>query len=99
LIDKVEQKYIKTVEKKNKKIDRGIDIQIAVVKTKISTWRKLYGYYNRYEKEHYLSSMQMDILKKMSNGQITLPSEKQSRILFELLEQAKDEGVDFNNIT
>jgi len=37
LIDKVEQKYVKKEDKKNKKIDKGIDIQIVVVKIKIET--------------------------------------------------------------
>ncbi len=98
LIDKVEQKYIKRDDKKNKKIDMGIDTQIKVVKTNILTWKKLFEYYSKYEKEHSLSSMQIDILKKMSNGRITLPSEKQSKILYQLYEQAKDEGVDLTNI-
>ncbi|MCH8034841.1 MAG: AIPR family protein [Bacteroidetes bacterium] len=94
LIDKEDQKYIKKDDKENKKIDTGIDIQIFVTQTKTKVWRTLFEYYKKYESEHYLSSMQMDILKKISNGILKLPSEKQSKILYQLYEQAKDEGVD-----
>ena len=38
--------------------------------------------------------MQMDILQKMSKGQLKIPSEKQSAILYNLLELAEAEGVD-----
>ena len=35
---------------------------------------------------------QMDILEKVVNGYIALPSVKQSKILYELYENAKKEG-------
>lgn len=70
------------------------NIQIKVVQTDLEIWKKLFEYYSKYNAEHYLSSMQIDILRKMSIGSLKLPSEKQSRILYELYEEAKNEGVD-----
>lgn len=40
-----------------------------------------------------LSSMHSDILFKMANGKIPIPSEKQSAILYNLKTAAEDEGL------
>ncbi|MBX3007645.1 MAG: AIPR family protein [Melioribacteraceae bacterium] len=94
LMDKEDKKYVERDDRENKKIDSGIETQIKVINTSRNTWKSIYDYYLKYEKDHNLSSMQMDILKKMSQGLLSLPSEKQSAVLYKLLEAAKTEGVD-----
>ena len=76
LVEKEERKYILKNDKYLKKIDSRIDKQVAVYKTKPKTWQKLYEYYKKYETDHNLSTMQMDILQKMAKGMIKVPSEK-----------------------
>ncbi|MFZ2864603.1 MAG: hypothetical protein WA440_07630, partial [Ignavibacteriaceae bacterium] len=93
LIDKEDIKYIKKDDKYKKKIDSGIEIQMKVYGINLNRWKKLYEYYNKYEADHNLSSLQIDILQKMAKGMIKIPSEKQSAILYKLFEQARDEGV------
>lgn len=92
LVEKEERKYIEKNDKYIKKIDTGIDKQVAVYKIKPKTWQKLYEYYKKYETDHNLSTMQMDILFKMAKGLLKMPSEKQSAILYNLIDQAQNEG-------
>ncbi len=94
LIDKEDIKYIKKDDKYIKKIDSGIEVQIKVVEINLNRWKKLFEYYSKYQTDHNLSSLQMDILQMMSKGMIKLPSEKQAAILYKLFEQAQDEGAD-----
>jgi len=93
LVDKDEQKYHKREEKKIKKLESGIEIQSFVVKTPLETWLNLYTYYLKYASTSVISSTQLDILKKMSMGSLIPPSEKQSKILYQLFEKAQNEGL------
>jgi hypothetical protein len=95
-INKEEKKYIIKESKKNKELDKGIDMQIFVVGIDKLTWKSVYEYYATYKSTSKLSSMQLDILKKMSAGSIKVPSERQSKILYQLFEGAKNEGFNLN---
>ncbi|KAF3982399.1 MAG: hypothetical protein HFP78_01930 [Methylococcales symbiont of Hymedesmia sp. n. MRB-2018] len=46
-----------------------------------------------YQKDDEISSMQRDILKKYCIGSLSLPSEKQAKILYQLYNKAIAEGV------
>jgi hypothetical protein len=92
-VDNQEVKYIQKEEKKKKVVDTGIEIQIKVINTPIEAWKKLNSYYSADKSELKLSSMHADILFKMGTGKISLPSEKQSAILYNLKKVAEDEGL------
>jgi hypothetical protein len=93
LMDKDEKKYIKREDKKDKKLDSNIEIQIFVVNSGKEIWRNLFEYYKKYELTSSISRMQLDILKKMTLEQLNPPSEKQSKILYQLYQKAKNEGA------
>lgn len=93
LIDKEEKKYNKKEENKEKKLENSIQMQMFVVNVSNLVWMELYKYFSRNIKNYKVSLMQLDILKKMYQGQLGVPSEKQSKILYELYERAKDDGV------
>ena len=89
-IDEEENKFIAKESKTTKAVDKGIDMQIFVIKTSHQDWIKLHDYYS---KDGALSSMQSDILYGMSSGRIKVPSEKQSKILYKIYMDAEKEGV------
>ncbi|MDM8514574.1 AIPR family protein [Desulfobacterales bacterium HSG16] len=93
LINKEQQKYNKRKDKKNKKIDNSIEIQAFVVTTDEKTWKRIFEYYQKHKETSRLSPMQMDILRKKATGNIAIPSEKQSKILYKLYKQAESEGI------
>jgi|GEM_PF-4619488 len=93
LIAKQDQKYNKKEDRKDKKIESGIEMQVFVVKIKQGIWRNLYEYYKKYELTSKISRAQLDILKKMSLETLQPPSEKQSKILYQLYEKAERDGV------
>ena len=93
LISKEEEKYNRLDDNKNKKIDNGIEIQMEVCNIDSEFWQVLYSYYKENIKSNSISNTQLDILRKMSLGKIEVPSEKQSKILYELYLRAEDEGV------
>ncbi|MFY1045973.1 AIPR family protein [Chryseobacterium sp. GP-SGM7] len=93
-----EVKYVQKEEKNKKTVDTGIDMQVQVIKTPIKIWKTLYVYYMENKSALKLSSMQSDILSKMASGKITLPSEKQSAILYNLKKTAEGEGLKFSNV-
>lgn len=92
-IDREEKQYIVRDSKKTKELNTGVDMQVFVVGVDIKTWKKIYEYYSLNKSSSKPSSMQLDILRKMSSGTIKLPSEKQSVILYQLYKTAKEEGV------
>lgn len=94
LLDKEEEKYNKIVQHKEKKMESGIQMQMFVVNTSIDIWRKLYDYYRKNYKVSGISTTQFDILRRMSEGMLMPPSEKQSKILFGLYEKANKDGVE-----
>ncbi|MFC3199888.1 AIPR family protein [Parapedobacter deserti] len=93
-VDKEEKKYILKEDKENKKLDSGINKQVEVFKTDKAHWKKLDKYFSENKSSLRLTTMQSDILSKMASGLIPVPSEKQSNILYDLLETAKKEGID-----
>ena len=97
LLNKQDEKYNKKEDRRIKKIDDNIQVQSTVIQMNMSIWIELNSYYMEHVKEYKLSMAQRDILKKMSMGVITLPSEKQSKILYDLYIRAKDDGVDIND--
>ena len=92
-IDNEEKKYVVKEEKKTKELDKGIDMQVVIIKTQIAEWERVYEHYHKNKSTFKISAMHLDILKKMSTGYISLPSEKQSKILYKLLVNAKEDGV------
>lgn len=92
-IETTEIKYIQKEDKKKKTLDSGIEMQIQVVNTSLHTWKKLNLYYQEDKSALKLSSMQSDMLNKMANAKIPMPSEKQSAILYHLIKNAENEGL------
>lgn len=91
LLDKEERIYIKQEAKKEKQLTRGIEIQTFVVETPSESWKKLFNYYDdlRIEKSLNISENHFDLLKKMANGRIMPPSEKQAKVLYKLYNDAE----------
>jgi hypothetical protein len=94
LIDKEERFYIKQEAKKEKQLTRGIEIQSFVVQTPHEFWQKLFNYYNdlKVEKNLSISENHFDLLRKMANGRIALPSERQAKVLYKLYNDAKNDA-------
>jgi hypothetical protein len=93
-VNKLEKSYMAKISKDVKAIDVGIDVQVFVMKVPIELWKSLFKYYNGYNGLKNLSSMQSDILSKMASGKLSYPSEKQSKLLFQIYNNAKADGVD-----
>lgn len=89
LVNKEDEQYIKKEAKKQKKLDSGIEIQAFVVTLDRRKWLKLLDYY---QKDGEISPKQLDILSKYCNGTLPIPSPQQSKILYELHNNALDEG-------
>lgn len=94
LLNKEEEKYNRLEEHKDKKMESSINIQMAVVQMDLQVWKELYNYYSNNLKYYNISSTQLDILKKMSIGMMKVPSEKQSKILYDLYIKAMNDGVE-----
>ncbi len=94
LIDKEEKHYIKQEEKKEKKLVHGIEMQSFVVTTPLESWQKLFKYYDdlRKEKSLNISNNHLDLLGKVANRMITVPSEKQARVLYTLYNDAESDA-------
>ena len=95
MLAKEEQQYSKRQDKKDKKLLSGIEVQMFVVQAGTEIWKKIFEYYKKYSKTSSVTSTQMDILEKMSQGRLTPPSDKQSKILYQLYDKAEKEGVAF----
>ena len=96
LVNNEEQKYIKRETKKEKKLDNSIEIQMFVVGLEKADWHSLYDYYTRSDQKSNLSITQLDIVRKMALGNLRPPSEKQSKVLYLLYQQALKDGVVFS---
>jgi hypothetical protein len=80
-------------EKTIKRLDKGIEIQSFVVDRKLRKhWLPLYEYCKN---NNELSPMKMDILNKFSTGIIPIPSEKQSKVIYDLYIDAVNNGWEF----
>ncbi|GLH58237.1 AIPR family protein [Helicobacter ailurogastricus] len=86
-----EQKYINKEAKKDKK--RTTDMEKWIFVTGFKHWPQVLAYYQREDLAGQLSTQQMDILSKMVAGVLNPPSEKQAKILYELYENAINEGL------
>lgn len=93
LVDKEEIEYIKAQDRRNKKIENGIEIQILVNEIGKENWEKIYKYYSKYQNTTKISSLQLDILRKMHLGKLIPPSEKQAKILYKLYKDARNEEI------
>jgi hypothetical protein len=91
LINNDEKKYMKREDKKEKKIDSLIEMQMFVVNMEITIWKNLLDYYKK--SSNSISRTQFDILEKMSLQKLVPPSEKQSKLLYQLYEKALSEGA------
>lgn len=90
LTSKEEEKYIKKEARKDKKLDNSIEIQSFVIRFK--NWNKILEYYSKDEIKSQISLKEFDILSKYVNHDINLPSEKQSKILYDLYNNAIKDG-------
>lgn len=93
LTDIEEEKYNKRESKKEKKLDSSIEIESFVINLEKEKWNKLLTYYQKDEIKFQVSTMQLDILTKYSNGLMILPSPKQSKVLYQLYYTAMEDGV------
>ncbi|MDG1097662.1 MAG: AIPR family protein [Methylophilaceae bacterium] len=93
LIDDQENLYVEKSAKSQKLLDSGIEIQTFVISQKSTVWKELFTYL---KSDSVLSQMQLDILSKYANGNLKLPSEKQSKIIYELYIKAINEGLIFS---
>lgn len=93
LLSNKEQTFLKREEKNLKRLDKGIEIQSFVVGCEKEVWTKLNKYYNEDVSRGSINIKEREILKKMNNFQLPLPSEKQSVILYNLYIRAKNEGL------
>jgi hypothetical protein len=87
-----EAKYEQKSGKKQKELDNGIEIQAFVVQTNIELWVQLFAYYSSNNIYKTLTITQRDILKKYIDGKLSLPSEKQAKVLYSLYQRALKEG-------
>ncbi|MGF7079061.1 AIPR family protein [Mucilaginibacter sp. UYCu711] len=92
-IERDEKNYKIKESKELKAVDKGIDAQVFVLKVLAKDWNTLFKFYNNYKGIKNLSTMQLDMLAKMANGKIEFPSEKQSKILYQIYDGARLEGV------
>lgn len=85
-------KYEQRSGKKKKELDNGIEIQAFVIQTNFEDWVQLYGYYSNNNIYKSLTITQRDILKRFIDGKLSLPSEKQAKVLYSLYQKAINEG-------
>ena len=95
LISKNENKIINMQVKKDKKLEKEIEDQIFIVGLDHTVWSILFEYYSSNYKESGLTFSEIELLIKMKERKITLPNEKQSRILRKIYNKALEEGVKF----
>lgn len=90
LISKVIVNTRKKDEKKKRRLDKEIEMQSFVLDRKLRKhWLPLYEYCKN---DNESSPMKMDILNKYANGMLPIPSEKQSKIIYDLYIDAADNG-------
>ncbi|MCM3572276.1 AIPR family protein [Mesobacillus subterraneus] len=92
-LDSEEKQYYQREDKKEKQLDNGIEVQMLVVSIPLNVWMELFNYYNQPGNQSNITRTQLDIIRKMAYGKLLPPSEKQSKILNQLYEKAKGEGV------
>jgi len=93
LVNDEEKLYVAKSAKSEKRLDSGIEIQTFVISQKSTVWKELFTYF---KSDSDVSQMQLDILGKYANGSLKFPSEKQSKIIYELYNKAINEGFIFS---
>lgn len=84
-------KFEKKEAKKTQAVYNNIGRQSFVVTLPLQTWERLFTFYD--SNKTFCSEKEHDILNKMSKKYLLPPSEKQSQILYELYQKAKNLGV------
>ena len=85
-------------DRKEKTLLTGIQIQSFVVTQSAPFWKILCDHYSRDGISSGVSKTQMDILKAMADGRLSLPSEAQSRRLYEVYQMAIIDGIEGLNV-
>lgn len=93
LVDLAEERHASRTDRKSKQLDTGIEIQSFVVAQSSAVWVAINDYFRRPENRPAVTPTQLDILDKMAKGRLLPPSEKQSKILYQLYERASKENV------
>jgi hypothetical protein len=94
LLDRQEIVMQKASERKEKTVLTGIQIQTFVVNQSTDFWKSIFDHYSRNGISSGISRTQMEILHSMTEGRIRLPSEAQSRRLYEVYQMAILDGVE-----
>jgi|GEM_PF-4628739 len=79
--------------KKTKNLDTDLEKQIFVIQYPNKNWKLMYDYFKDFKASKNLTATKLDILKKYADGMIKTPSEKQSRILYDIYLVAKEESL------
>jgi hypothetical protein len=94
LLDRQEVMTQSASERKEKTVLTGIQIQTFVVTQSTDFWKQLYDHYSRNGISSGVSRTQMEILDKIADGRLALPSEAQSRRLYEVYQMAIMDGIE-----
>jgi len=92
-VSKDEKKYEQKAEKSEKTLETSIHFETFVYSTSPSAWKQVFEYFMKSGAGSGVSATQMDILKKRSLGSLQFPTDKQSKILYDLVQKAKTEGL------
>jgi hypothetical protein len=93
-IHRDEKNYKVKESKDSKALEQSVDNQIFVLNVDSQSWNLIYDHYRTYKGISTLSTMQLGVLEKMASSKISVPSEKQAKILFQIYKAAKDEGLE-----
>ncbi|KLT64734.1 AIPR family protein [Pedobacter sp. BMA] len=95
-VNREEKNYKAKESRDSKALEREIDNQVFVLNVDKNDWKTIFAHYNAHKGIRTLSNMQMGILEKMASGHIPLPSEKQAKILCQVYNSAKSEGLNLS---
>ena len=94
IIDNITHKEIIKMEKKEEKEEKKINYLVEICNIEIEKWKEIYQHYSKYNE---LTETQLDLIRKIANGEIEngyfYPSDKQSKIIYNALKIAKSEGI------
>lgn len=94
LLDRQEVMTQSASERKEKTVLTGIQIQTFVVTQSADFWKQLHDHYSRNGISSGVSRTQMEILDKIADGRLALPSEAQSSRLYEVYQMAIMDGIE-----
>lgn len=94
IIDNITHKEIVKMEKKEEKEEKKINYLVEICNIEIEKWQEVYKHYSKYNE---LTETQLELIRKIANGEIEngyfYPSDKQAKIIYNALKIAKDEGI------